>query len=101
MKIHKGDTVFIISGKDRGKKGQVLRVLPKKERVVVEGVNLLKKHQRPKKAGEKGQIITLPASIHVSNAKIVCSKCGKSVRIGYKISGGKKYRVCKKCGESI
>lgn len=102
MKIKKGDIVLVISGKDRGKKGKVLNVIPTKRKVLVDGVNLRKKHQRPKRSGEKGQIITKPAPIDVSNVKIICSKCGKAVRVGYKlIEGSKKYRICKKCGQEI
>ena len=99
MKIKKGDQVLIISGKDRGKKGKVLKVLPKERRVVVEGVNLRKKHQKPKKTGEKGQVLTLPGPIDISNVKIICSKCGKTTRIGYEMMGDKKIRICKKCGQ--
>jgi len=91
--------VLVISGKDRGKKGKVLQVFPKENRVMVEGVNLRKKHRKPKKSGEKGQIITLPGSVSVSNVKLVCSKCGKPTRGGYKIVEKKKFRICKKCGQ--
>jgi len=101
MRIRKGDTVLIISGKDRGKKGKVLRVLPKEERIVVEGVNIRKKHQRPRRMGGKGQIVEMPAPIPISNAKLICPKCGKATRIGYKIAEGKKFRICKKCGQEI
>lgn len=101
MKIHKGDQVLIISGKDRGKKGKVLQALPRRQGVVVEGVNLRKKHQRPKKRGEKGQIIELPLPLHISNVKLICPKCGKATRVGYKIIEKKKSKVCKKCGEEI
>ncbi|MDI6603392.1 MAG: 50S ribosomal protein L24, partial [Patescibacteria group bacterium] len=72
MKIKKGDTVLIISGKDRGKKGKILKVFPKEGKVLVEGVNLMKKHQKSRRAGEKGQIIQLPKPIDVSNAKLIC-----------------------------
>jgi len=99
MKIKKGDTVLIISGKDRGKKGKVIDSFPKTGRVTVEGVNLRKKHVRPKKSGEKGQIVALSSPIAVSGLKLICSKCGKPARIGYKIEGEKKYRICKKCGQ--
>ena len=101
MKIKKGDTVLIISGKDKGKKGKVLQAFPKETRILVAQVNLRKKHQKPKKSGEKGQIIQMPGSISVSNVKLICSKCEKATRIGYKIEGEKKYRVCKKCGETL
>lgn len=99
MKIKKGDTVLIISGKDRGKKAKVLKVFPEEKRILVEGINLRKKHLKPKKAGEKGQTVQLPAPLDVSNAKFICSKCGKATRIGFKIVEKKKFRICKKCGQ--
>jgi large subunit ribosomal protein L24 len=101
MKIKKGDQVLIISGKDKGRKGKVIKAFPKEERVSVEGINIRKKHVRPKKSGEKGQIIQTPAPLHISNVKAICSKCGKAVRIGYKIEGDKKHRICKKCRQEI
>lgn len=101
MNIKKNDQVLIISGKDRGKKGKILEVFPKKQRVLVEGVNLRKKHRRPQKSGEKGQIIHLPGPLSVSNLKLLCPKCGKAARVGQKIEGDKKYRICKKCGNLI
>jgi len=101
MKFKKGDTVLIISSKDKGKKGKILKVFPKENRILVEGVNLRKKHQKPKRSGEKGQIITLPIPIHVSNAKLICPKCGKATRVGYKIIDKKKFRICKKCDQEI
>ncbi len=101
MKIRKDDTVLIISGKDRGRTGKVLRAFPKEREVLVENVNLRKKHRRPKKAGEKGQTITLPVPLSVSNVKLVCPKCGKATRVGYKITEEKKYRICKECGGEI
>jgi large subunit ribosomal protein L24 len=101
MKIKKGDTVLIISGKDRGRTGRVIRVLPKEEGILIEGINLKKKHVRPKRTGEKGQIIEIPSPLDISNIKILCPKCGKAVRVGYKVEAGKKMRVCKKCGQEI
>jgi len=101
MKIKKGDQVLVISGKYRGKKGKVIRALPKKEKIVVEGVNIVKKHVRPRRAGEKGQIVQMPAPLHVSNVKLICSHCKKATRVGYKIEGEKKYRICKKCKREI
>ena len=101
MKIKKGDTVLIIAGKDKGKTGKVFRAFPKENKVLVEGVNLRKRHQRPRRAGEKGQIITLPAAISISNVKLICQKCGKATRVGYKVAESKKYRLCKKCGGEI
>lgn len=101
MKIKKGDTVLITSGKDKGRKGKVLEAFPEESRILIEGINLRKKHQRPKKSGEKGQIVEMPGPIHISNVKLICSKCGKATRIKYKITGRKKYRICKKCGQEI
>ena len=98
MKIKKGDQVLIISGKDRGKKGKVLDVFPKEEKVVVEGGNIRKKHVKPKRSGEKGQVVETPASIAVANVKLICPKCGQLTRVGYKLVEDKKYRICKKCG---
>lgn len=99
MKIRKDDQVLIISGKDRGRHGKVLSVFPKEQKVRVEGVNIRKKHVRPRRPGEKGQIVQMPAPLSVSNVKLICSKCGKPTRVGYKVVGGKKYRLCKKCGQ--
>jgi large subunit ribosomal protein L24 len=101
MKIKKGDTVLVICGKYRGKTGKVLKVLPKEGKILVEGVNIVKKHQRPKREGEKGQIVELPAPIDISNVKLICPNCKKATRVGYKISKGKKSRVCKKCGQEV
>ncbi|MBM3250763.1 MAG: 50S ribosomal protein L24 [Candidatus Nealsonbacteria bacterium] len=101
MKIKKGDKVLIISGKDKGRSGKIVRALPKEDRVVVEGINLRKKHNRPKKSGEKGQIVEMPVPFNVSNVKLICPKCGKPARVEYKTEGGKKYRICKKCNQEI
>lgn len=101
MKIKRGDTVKIISGKDRSKTGKITHVFFKENRIVVEGVNIHKKHSRPKKQGQKGQIIQMPMPIHVSNAMIVCPTCGKSTRIGVKKTEKEKLRVCKKCGGEL
>jgi large subunit ribosomal protein L24 len=101
MKIKKGDTVLVISGKWKGKTGKVLRAFPKELKVLVEGVNIVKKHQKPKRAGEKGQIVEIPKPIHVSKVKLICPSCKKATRVGYKIEGDKKFRVCKKCGAKI
>ncbi len=101
MKIKKNDNVIIITGKDRGKQGKVLRVLAEDEKVLVEGMNLRKKHQKPRKEGEKGQMIDMPHPVHISNVALYCSSCGKGVRMGAKVNGKKKIRVCKKCGKEI
>ena len=101
MKIKKGDQVLIISGKDRGKKGKILAVFPKELRVLVEGINIRKKHVKPKRSGEKGQTVETPTPLAVSNVKLVCPKCSKPARVGYKMTGDKKYRICKKCDQEI
>jgi large subunit ribosomal protein L24 len=101
MKIKKNDNVLVISGKDRGRKGKVTKVLTKQGRILVEGLNIQKKHRRPKRQGQKGEVLEIPAPMPISKVKIVCPKCTKPARVGYKISGESKYRVCKKCGEAI
>ena len=101
MKIKKGDTVLVISGKWRGKTGKVLRAFPRELKVLVEGVNIVKKHQKPKRAEEKGQIVEIPKPIPVSKVKLICPSCKKATRVGYKIEGDEKFRVCKKCGAKI
>ena len=102
MKIKKGDTIKVISGASRGKTGKVLKVDLDANRVTVEGVNLRKKHVRPKKQGQKGQLIEFPAPLHISKAMLVCSKCGKATRVGLAVKEGeKKRRMCKKCGQAI
>lgn len=97
MKIKKGDTVLIIKGKDRGKQGKVIKVLPKENRIVVEGLNLVKKHVKPKRAGEKGQIIEVPAPLYVSKVKLICPLCKKPTKVGYTFVNDDKKRMCKKC----
>jgi len=102
MHVKKGDTVIVIAGKDKGKKGRVLAAYPKKDRVLVEGINLVKKHTRPSQANPQGGIITQEAPIHVSNVSLIDPKSGKPTRIGYKVlDNGKKVRVAKKSGEVI
>ncbi len=101
MKIKKGDTVLIISGKDEGKKGKVLQAFPGQGKIIVENVNLVKKHRRPKSEKEKGQTVEITKPIDISNAKLICPKCGQPSRVGHKIIEGKKYRFCKKCREEI
>ena len=101
MKIKKGDQVLIISGKDRARKSKVIESFPKQRKIVVEGINLRKKHMKPKKSGEKGQIVEMPSPLNVSDAKLICSKCGKPTRVGYKTEGKRKYRICKKCKQEI
>ena len=97
MYIKKGDKVKILAGVDKGKSGKVISISPDRNRILVEGIQMVKKHQRPKKQGEKGEIISIPRSLHASNALLVCSNCGKASRIGKKLEGDKMVRYCKKC----
>jgi large subunit ribosomal protein L24 len=100
--IKKNDTVLVISGDDRGKRGRVLTVDPKKNRLIVEGVNIIKKHMKPSRKYTQGGIIEKEAPINRSNAMLICPKCDKPTRIGNKVlENGKKVRLCKKCGEVI
>jgi len=102
MKIKKGDTVQIIRGKDKGKRGRVLKVFPKENKLIVEGLNLLYKHVRPRREGEQGQRIQIPAPLHISKVMFVCPKCSHPIRVGYKIlTDGRKVRWCRKCKEII
>jgi large subunit ribosomal protein L24 len=101
MKIKKNDNVMIISGKDRGKSGKVLEVFPKENKIRVEGINLRKKHTRPKRQGQKGQVILVPLPVSASAAMLICPSCNKPRRAGYKVFENKKSRVCKKCGSEI
>lgn len=101
MRIKKGDTVKVLSGNDKGKTGEVLEVAPKTEKVVVKGVNIRKKHIKPRKQGEEGGIIPVECSIHSSKLAVVCSKCNKATRIGYEMDKDQKVRVCKKCGAKL
>ena len=101
-KIKKNDNVFVAAGKDKGKQGQVRRVLPKEGRAYVVGVNIVKKHQRPRTAQQVGGIIEMEAPIQLANLRLICPNCGQPTRIGIHIhEGGKKVRYCKKCKEDI
>ncbi|MBF9017140.1 MULTISPECIES: 50S ribosomal protein L24 [unclassified Oceanispirochaeta] len=99
-KIKKGDQVQIIAGKDSGKSGRVLKIQRDTGRAIIEGLNMVKKAQKPKAQGEKGSIIELEAAIDLSNVQLLCKKCGPT-RVGIKVDGDSKVRVCKKCGEAL
>jgi len=102
LSVKKGDTVLVIAGKDNGKKGKIVQVLPKENRVVVEGVNVVKRHTRPSQKLPQGGIVEKEAPIHASNVMVICPSCGKPTRVGKKfLADGSKIRVCKKCGESL
>ena len=109
MNVKKGDTVVVISGKDKGKKGKILVSMPKDERVVVQNAAMVTRHVKPRKQGEPGGRIEKEGAIHVSNVKLVCPKCNKPTRVGHEVReveiGGvkkmKSVRICKECGKAI
>jgi large subunit ribosomal protein L24 len=100
FKIRKDDTVQVIAGKDKGKRGQVVRIIAKKDAVIVSGINIVKKAMKKRSQQDQGGIAEIEAPLHISNVAIVCKKCGPT-KIGYKIDGDKKVRVCRKCGETL
>ena len=102
-KIHKDDNVEVLAGKDKGKRGTVVRVFEKngKVRVLVSGVNLVKKAIKRRSQQEAGGIAEIEAPLDISNVGLVCKKCGRPVKVGYKLDGDKKIRVCRKCGETL
>jgi len=103
-KVHvkTGDTVVILSGKDKGHQGKILAVSPKEGKVIVEGQGMVTKHVKPRRMGEPGGIVKAESAMYASKVQIVCPKCGKATRIGHKfLTDGKKQRICKKCGEEV
>ena len=98
MNVKVNDTVRVLTGKYKGKEGKVLATSPKNNTVIVEGVNIVHKHERARKANETSKIVTEEAPIDVSNVEVVCDKCGKATRVAHAVVDGKKVRVCKKCG---
>lgn len=101
MKIKKGDTVQVLSGNDKGKTGEVLEVIPKTAKLIVKGINIRKKHIKPKKQGDEGGIVPMEMNIHSSKVNVVCPKCNKVTRIGLSKEKNEKIRICKKCGAKI
>jgi large subunit ribosomal protein L24 len=102
MKIRKNDTVLAIAGKDKGKKGKVRRALPDKKKVIVDGMNVLKRHSRTKGQARQGGIIDMEMPFNVSNVMLICNKCDKPTRVGYRtLDDGKKARICRNCHENI
>ena len=101
MKIKKGDKVKVLSGNDKGKTGEVLEVIPKTQKIIVKGVNIRKKHIKPKKQGEEGGILPIECAIYSAKVNVVCPKCNQPTRIQYEIDKDKKVRVCKKCGAKL
>jgi len=102
-RIKVGDEVVVISGKDKGKRGKVAERIPKRDKLIVEGINIIKKHIRPTRKGQESGIVEREAPVHVSNVILICPRCGKRTRIGIKCSKEekRKLRFCKKCGEVI
>ena len=101
MKMKKGDNVIVISGKDKGKTGKVTRALPREGKVIVEGVNIKKRHKKPRKSGQKGQIVSFASPINASNAMIIDPKTGKPTRSGMKVVDGKRVRIVKRSGTPL
>jgi len=101
MHVKKGDKVMVITGKDKGKTGVILAAFPKKDRVLVEGVNIVKKHTKPNQENPQGGIVSQEAAIHVSNVMPIDPKTGEPTRVGYKFENGKKIRIAKKSGEAL
>ena len=101
MNVKKGDTVIVLSGKDKGKQGKVLGTVPGSLKVVVEGINMVTCHVKPRKQGETGGIVQREAAMYASKVQVVCPKCNKGTRIARKIENGKKTRVCKHCGAEL
>jgi len=103
-KIHvkTGDTVIVLNGKDRGKKGKVLAVSPKEGKVIVEGINMVSKHVKPRKMGDEGGIVKAEGALYACKVQLVCPRCGKPTRVSHKLyEDGTKERICKKCGEAL
>ena len=101
MNIRKDDKVVVITGKDKGKMGKVLVSNPKAGKVIVEGVSVATKHQKPRKQGEEGGIIKVETPIYACKVMVICPKCGKPTRVAHKLDAGKSVRVCKKCGANL
>lgn len=101
LNVRQGDKVRLIAGKDKGKEGRVLRAYPEKQRVVVEGANMVKKHQRPTQRRPQGGILEIESAVHVSNVMLVCPACGEPTRVGHRREGGVRIRHCKKCNADI
>ena len=101
MNVKKGDTVVVLSGKDKGKQGKVQGTVPSEAKVVVEGVNMVTCHTKPRRQGEEGGIVRREAALYASKVQVVCPKCGKGTRVAHKVESGKKTRVCKHCGAEL
>ena len=101
MSIRKDDLVVVLSGKDKGKQGKVQGTIPSEAKVIVEGINMVTCHTKPRRQGEEGGIVKREAPLYASKVQVVCPKCGKGTRVAHKIADGKKVRICKKCGAEL
>jgi large subunit ribosomal protein L24 len=102
MKIQKGDQVMVLQGKDKGKKAEVVRAIPDRQKVILEGVNVAKRHAKPTRATQQGGVIDKFMPVHISTVALICKSCDRPTRVGYKVEiDGEKVRVCKKCGSSL
>ena len=101
MNVKKGDTVVVLSGKDKGKQGKVQRTIPSEAKVVVEGINMVTCHVKARRQGEESTIVQREAALYASKVQVVCPKCDKGTRVAYEIKDGKKVRVCKHCGAAL
>ncbi|MBR6735963.1 MAG: 50S ribosomal protein L24 [Oscillospiraceae bacterium] len=101
LHVRTNDTVVVLSGKDKGKQGKVLATSPKEQKVIVEGLNMVTKHVKPRRQGETGGIVKAEGAMYASKVQVVCPACGKPTRIAHKVEGEKKMRACKKCGKTF
>jgi len=101
LHVRTNDTVVVLSGKDKGKQGKVLATSPKEQKVIVEGLNMVTKHVKPRRQGETGGIVKAEGAMYASKVQVVCPACGKPTRIAHKVEGDKKMRACKKCGKTF
>lgn len=101
LHVKRGDSVIVIAGKNKGSKGKIMTAIPKDNRVIVDGVNMIIRHTKPKQQGQQGGRVEREAPINASNVMLVCGKCNKATRVGHVIKDGKSVRVCKKCGSDI
>ena len=101
MRIQKGDTVRVMTGKNKGRTAEVVRAIPDKNRVIVEGVNVAKRHSKPTRATQQGGIIDVEMFVDISNVQLVCKKCGQPTRVGHAMVEDQKVRICRKCGAEL
>lgn len=99
--VKKGDEVLVLSGKDRGRSGKVIQVMPREGKVIIEGIHIVKKHKKPTQKTPQGGIIEMPGPVHISNCMVICPRCKKPTRVKREEVGGRRDRRCRKCGESL